>query len=325
MSKVQNIISECHKEVDRIKQDFSKYSPNIFDEQLINNDIYKHIAINQMIIIKSPVITGTMDVIKKVVGTWINPIISIVHENVMISSHMTNYGLHKYDDIQNSKNIVVKIDCLDKIDIMNFKDGLVILDELNKTLRTVPCPFEGKGLQLFDILKNILRVSSKVLVVDDIIDNNDINLLFSMKPTNKLYFYQNKCATGKGVPYYIHDSIAKMKKQLLEDMDNDVPFIAYFNNVIKMNDVLKNYQNTNNKTFVASTEIMNTKHKKRIKETKGQTKKMVYFTPALSNNNISVKVYCFVYDQTIGPDDIFEQLTRTKNKTEIHMAFGILF
>ena len=127
------------------------FNPNNHNNIITKNEKYIDIDIdvllkNKYIFLKSPTGTGKTTFLKKIIKKCnINNIISITSRTNLAGEHMKELNLKFYlhlkpDEYYNCDRLVIQLESLKKCNYKLFKNGIIILDEVNSLLSHLRSP-----------------------------------------------------------------------------------------------------------------------------------------------------------------------------------------
>jgi hypothetical protein len=293
------------------------------NEKYIDLDI-NEILTNKYIFIKSPTGTGKTTYLKKLINKInINNIISITSRVNLAGEHVKHLNLEFYLDLKNfekSNKLVIQLESLIKCEYELYKDGIVILDEINSLLSHLRSPtLDKRRKQVYMYLIELITNARYVICLDADLSDWNINFLQEIKKEQYIVYYntiQNKL-NNKAV-FYVSDQI--MIDKMDYQIKNKEYFISCFDSLKKMNLIIEYLLKTNKKDdfLIYSSEINYS-----LIDTSLWENKFVFFTPTIiygiDFNYLPVDVFCFVYKTHLNPLQIYQMISRARNQKLVHV------
>jgi hypothetical protein len=315
---------------------FYNYNEIMFNPKLYNNiqitniDKIKinlnNIKHNKFIFIKSPCGTGKTTILTKIIE-YINikKIISITSRVNLAGEHVKHLGLFFYqdlnlDDYYYCDNIVIQLESLYKINYKLFKNGVIILDEVNSLLshfRSSTLNNKRKHIYLYFI--EIIKNAKYVICLDA--DLSNWNIDFMLNVDNKPYFiYYNTIINKKNIDVIFYNSIQKIIDIMVFNIQNNKYFIACFDSLTIMNDVIEYLARFNDSTKWL---IYSSKIKYSLIDTSTWVDKFVFFSPTIvygvDFNHKQVDVFSIINKSHLNPLQVYQMISRARQQNNIHI------
>lgn len=315
---------------------FYNYQEIIFNPKIHKNIVTvneKYISINitkllnyNYIFLKSPTGTGKTTLLKNIIDTInIKKIISITSRVNLAGEHMKALDLSFYldlrvDDFKYCDNLVIQLESLRKCNYKLFKNGIVILDEVNSLLSHLRSPtLNNKRKEIYMYLIELIKNAKYVICLDADLSDWNIKFLEEIKQMNYIVYYntiQNKL--NNIVTFY------KCPQSVIDIMENQIKnkiyFIACFDSLRQMNKVIEYLSKFGNKKewLIYSSEI-----DYNLIDTKEWNDKYIFFTPTIiygvDYNYKEVDVFCFVYKNHLNPLQIYQMISRARKQRNVHI------
>ena len=258
----------------------------------------------------------------------INNIISITSRVNLAGEHMKELDLEFYIDLKNTEDydtcdrLVIQLESLRKCNYENFNNGVVILDEVNSLLSHFRSPTMHKYrkdnyLYLCELIKN----AKYVISLDADLSDWNITFLQNIEENaNNYIIYYNTVQNKIGIPAIIYKSAQIMLDIMEKQIIANQPFIATFDSLTKMNQVIDYLSKFGNKKewFIYSSEV-----DYKLIDTKDWIDKFVFFTPTIIYGidypYKKVDVFAFVYKNHMNPLQIFQMISRGRYQNKVHV------
>ena len=315
---------------------FYNYQEIIFNPKIHKNIVMvneKYISINitkllnyNYIFLKSPTGTGKTTLLKNIIDTInIKKIISITSRVNLAGEHMKALDLSFYldlrvDDFKYCDNLVIQLESLRKCNYKLFKNGIVILDEVNSLLSHLRSPtLNNKRKEIYMYLIELIKNAKYVICLDADLSDWNIKFLEEIKQMNYIVYYNtiqnklNNIATFYKCPQSVIDIMENQIK-------NKIYFIACFDSLRQMNKVIEYLSKFGNKKewLIYSSEI-----DYNLIDTKEWNDKYIFFTPTIiygvDYNYKEVDVFCFVYKNHLNPLQIYQMISRARKQRNVHI------
>jgi hypothetical protein len=297
----------------------------IADEKYINVDLNKLLNYNY-IFIKSPTGTGKTTLLKKLIEKiGIKKIISITSRVNLAGEHMKTLDLKFYlnlsiTDFKYCNNLVIQLESLKKCNYKLFKNGVIILDEINSLLSHLRSPtINNKRHEIYMYLIELIKNAKYVICLDADLSDWNIRFLEEIKKTNYIIYYniiQNKLNNNTLFYRCPNTMIEIMEKQV----KSNEYFIACFDSLNKMNKIIEYLSKFGKKKdwLIYSSEV-----NYNLINTKDWIDKFVFFTPSIiygiDYNFKDVDVFCFVYKNHLNPLQIYQMISRARKQKNIYI------
>lgn len=332
------------------KGNFTSDDVNTFLDQLVK---YKQIYI------KSPTGTGKTDLIKDLLNKINkNNIISITSRVNLAGEHV-KFDLNFYKKLcpntyKKCDKLVIQLESIIKCNYRLFKNGVVILDEINSLLSHLRSPtFNNRRTACYTYLMHIIKNADYIICLDA--DLSDWNIEFinqirnnnyteklneplieskseqsnepsnepSNKPSNEEYIvYQNICKNKSNVPAEFFKCDNKMIKIMEEHILNGKCFVASFDSLEKMKkviDYLSKCKNSKSSEWLIYSSEINYD----LIDTITWIGKYVFFTPTIiygvDYNHIKVDVFSFTYKFHLNSLQIYQMISRVRTINKLHI------
>jgi hypothetical protein len=307
------------------------FNPKIHKNIVIVNEKYISINITKLlnynyIFLKSPTGTGKTTLLKNIIDTInIKKILSITSRVNLAGEHMKALDLSFYldlrvDDFKYCDNLVIQLESLRKCNYKLFKNGIVILDEVNSLLSHLRSPtLNNKRKEIYMYLIELIKNAKYVICLDADLSDWNIKFLEEIKQMNYIVYYNtiqnklNNIATFYKCPQSVIDIMENQIK-------NKIYFIACFDSLKQMNKVIEYLSKFGNKKewLIYSSEI-----NYNLIDTKEWNDKYIFFTPTIiygvDYNYKDVDVFCFVYKNHLNPLQIYQMISRARKQRTVHI------
>jgi hypothetical protein len=315
---------------------FYDYNKIMFDENSFDN-VHKtkskyikinfnEIVKNKFIYIKSPCGTGKTTTLSKIIKHLeYNSIISITSRVNLASEHMKHLELEFYknlkgDDFKYCDRLVIQLESLTKINYKLFKNGVVILDEINSLLSHLRSPtLNNKRKDIYLYLIEIIKNAKHIICLDADLCNWNIEFMNKID-NNSSYIYYNNIATKNKINATFYDSEQIVIDLMSNNIKNNKYFISCFDSLKRMNKIIEYLSNFHNKDMflIYSSEI-----DYGIIDTKTWINKFVFFTPTiiygLDFNETFVDVFAVINKSHLNSLQIYQMISRARNQNSIHI------
>jgi hypothetical protein len=295
------------------------------NEKYIDVDIDLLLAY-KYIFIKSPTGTGKTTFLKKIINNCnINNIISITSRVNLAGEHTKQLDLKFYLDLKmNDYNLcnrlVIQLESLKKCNYKLFKNGIVILDEVNSLLSHLRSPtMNNKRKDTYLYLIELIKNAKYIISLDADLSDWNIKFLQEIKKTKYIVYYntnKNKLGTDTILYKCPNIMIEQMEKQIKEKQY----FISCFDSLKQMNKIIEHLSQFGNKEewLIYSSEVNYD-----LIDTKLWTDKFIFFTPSIiygiDYNHKSVDVFSFVYKNHLNPLQIYQMISRARQQNKVHI------
>ena len=313
---------------------FYNYNEIIFNKNnheniIVKNETFIDIDINKLLIhkyifIKSPTGTGKTTYLKKLIDKInINNIISITSRVNLAGEHVKHLNLEFYQNLTNFENcnkLVIQLESLIKCYYELYKDGILILDEINSLLSHLRSPtLNNKRSYVYKYLLELVRNAKYVICLDADLADWNIKFLNEIKEESSIIYYNTiKNKLNNKVIIYNNQQI--MINKMIKQIQNNEYFISCFDSLKKMNIIIDYLSKFGNKKewLIYSSEI----HYGLI-DTSEWKNKFVFFTPTIiygiDYNYEMVDVFCFVHKTHLNPLQIYQMISRARKQKNVNI------
>jgi hypothetical protein len=315
---------------------FYNYKDIIFnhtchDNIIINNEIYIDVGIDQLlnykyIFFKSPTGTGKTTYLKKLIDKMnIKNIISITSRVNLAGEHVKHLNLKfysdlKFDQFDYCKKLVIQLESLCKCNYNLYKDGIVILDEINSLLSHLRSPTLNKRRRdVYMYLVEIIQNAKYVISLDADLSDWNIKFLQEIKKSDYIIYYNTiKNKNNIDSTFYICPQVIidKMEIQIKENKY----FISCFDSLKQMNKIIEylSQLGNNDEWLIYSSEI-----DYGLIDTSTWINKFVFYSPTIiygvDFNFTNIDVFCFVYKNHLNPLQIYQMISRARKQNIVHV------
>lgn len=287
------------------------------------------------IYLKSPCGTGKTTILEQFVDKCgADNIISIVSRVNLANHHSEKLGLVNYKKLEDSKSeeylsgltyknckqIVVQMESLSKCNEELFRDGLVILDEVNSLLAHLRSPtLDKKRTACFCHLHEIIKNAKYVIALDADLCDWNVQFLQSIR-NNDYILYINETKKNLGINSLFYKCDKTMISMMADKIKNNIPFVACFDSLKRMKvtmEYLKKFGNQDK--FLA----YSSEHKYETIDTKEWVDKFVFYSPTIlygiDFNEKETDVFCFVYKNHLNAMSIYQMLSRCRKPKTVNV------
>ena len=311
-----NIIFNIDKYKNVIKQDSMYIDINVSD--LIG---YK------TIFIKSPTGTGKTTILKDLIKMLNKKnIISITSRVNLAGEHVKSLDLNFYKDLdamdmKYCDKLVIQLESIWKCNYKLFKNGIVILDEVNSLLSHLRSPtFNNKRSDCYSYLMHIIKNASYVICMDADLSDWNIDFIQQITKNDDMIVYQNICKNKVNTmaEFYMCDMV--MINMMADSIKNNNYFMACFDSLTKMKAIIEYLAKFGKKDdwLIYSSEIAYD-----LIDTKLWTNKFVFFTPTIlygiDFNEMPVDVFCFVHKFHLNPLQCYQMISRARQIKKVYV------
>jgi hypothetical protein len=312
-----------------IKLDRKLFNPKNHKNIITMNKQYIEIDVNKAlgykyIFIKSPCGTGkTVNLLKLIKSLNDENIISITSRRNLAGEHMKVLNLKFYSDLlyeqyKNCNKLVIQLESLTKCNYKLFKNGVVILDEINSILTHLRSPtMNNRRKEIYDYLVEIVKNAKCVICLDADLADWNCEFLQDIQE-NEYIIYYNSVKNKSGTVVKIYESVQIMVDIMEEKIKKKQYFMACFDSLKEMNNII-NYlkKHLNPESYlVYSSEI-----EYDIIDTEDWIDKYVFFTPSIiygiDFNYAKVDVYSFTKKMHLNSQNIYQMLSRARQQNEV--------
>jgi hypothetical protein len=311
-----NIIFNIDKYKNIIKQDTMYIDINV-------KDLIDH----KMIFIKSPTGTGKTTLLKDMIKMLNNnKIISITSRVNLAGEHVKSLDLNFYKDLDSidmkyCDNIVIQLESIWKCNYKLFRNGIIILDEVNSLLSHLRSPtFTNKRSDCYSYLMEIIKNASHIICMDADLSDWNIDFIKQITKSDDMVVYQNICKNKVNTiaEFYMCDMV--MINIMMDSIKNNNYFVACFDSLTKMKQIIEYLSKFGKKDewLIYSSEVAYD-----LIDTKTWTNKFVFFTPTIlygiDFNESPVDVFCFVHKFHLNPLQIYQMISRARQIKKAHI------
>lgn len=307
------------------------FNPKKHANIIIKNEKYIDVDTDALlkykyIFIKSPTGTGKTTFLKEIVTKCgIDNILSITSRVNVAGEHTKQLGLKFYLNLQMNDyfacdKLVVQLESLKKCNYKLFRDGVIILDEVNSLLSHLRSPtMNNRRRDTYMYLIELIKNAKYVISMDADLSDWNIDFLQEIKKDDYVVYYnENKNKTGTKTIIY------KCPNVMIECMINQINkkkyFISCFDSLKQMNKIIEYLSQFGNKNewLIYSSEILYD-----LIDTKLWTDKFVFFTPTIiygiDYNYKIVDVFSFVYKNHLNPLQVYQMISRARQQNNVHI------
>ena len=307
------------------------FNPKNHTNIIIKNEIYIDIDVdlllkNKYIFLKSATGSGKTTILKKIIDKMnIKNIISITSRVNLASEHVKHLNLNfysnlRYDEFNNCHNLVIQLESLIKCNYSLYKDGIVVLYEVNSLLSHLRSPtLDKRRRDVYMYLIELVQNAKYVICLDA--DLSDWNIKFLQEiQQNEYIIYYNTIKNKNNIDstFYICPQIM-IDKMELHIKDNKY-FIACFDSLRQMNKIIEYLSQFGNKDewLIYSSEV-----DYGLIDTSTWNDKYVFYTPTIiygiDYNFKFIDVFCFVYKNHLNPLQIYQMISRARKQNIVHV------
>ena len=292
------------------------------DERFIDIEIEKLLEY-PYIFIKSPTGTGKTTILKDLIKkSNVKNIISITSRRNLAGEHMKNLDLKFYMDLTNEEykncdRLVIQLESLTKCNYRLFKNGIIILDEINSLLSHFRSPTVHKRREVY--LIEIIKNAKYIIGLDADISDWNIKFIEEIKQRKYIVYYNiNKNKIGTEATIYKCPQI--MIDIMEEYIKNKQYFIACFDSLKEMNKIIEHLSKIGNKKewLIYSSEVDYS-----LIDTKEWIDKFIFYTPSIiygiDFSYKEVDVFAFVHKNHLNPLQIYQMISRARKQNKVHI------
>ena len=307
------------------------FNPNNHNNIITKNEKYIDIDIdvllkNKYIFLKSPTGTGKTTFLKKIIKKCnINNIISITSRTNLAGEHMKELNLKFYlhlkpDEYYNCDRLVIQLESLKKCNYKLFKNGIIILDEVNSLLSHLRSPtLINRRKETYLYLVELIKNAKHVICLDADLSDWNIKFLQEIKESDYIIYYNtNKNKLGTETILY------KCPQTMIEIMEKHIKknkyFVSCYDSLKQMNKIIDHLSQFGNKDewLIYSSEV-----DYNLIDTKQWINKFIFFTPSIlygiDFNYKMVDVFSFVYKNHLNPLQIYQMISRARQQNKVHI------
>jgi hypothetical protein len=303
----------------------------IEDTKYINIDVNELIKY-KLIFIKSPTGSGKTVNLLKIIDTLnIHNIISITSRVNLAGEHTKTLNLKfykdlKYNDFHYCYKLVIQLESICKCNYRLFKNGVVILDEINSLLSHLRSPtFNNKRSDCYKYLIQIIKNARYVISLDADLSDWNIEFIKAVKNDNYIVYRNiNKNKINIPVEFFISDQV--MIDIMANSIKNNKYFVACFDSLSKMNliiNYLKQFKTYNNDARSNDWLIYSSEINYELIDTSTWCDKFIFFTPTIiygvDFNYKPVDVFCFIHKFHLNPLQAYQMISRARKMDKVHI------
>ena len=305
------------------------FNKNNHDNIIVKNETYININENKLlkhkyIFIKSPTGTGKTTYLKNLIAKMnINNILSITSRVNLAGEHVKHLQLEFYQNITNFENcnkLVIQLESLIKCDYDLYKDGIIILDEINSLLSHLRSPtLDGRRKNVYLYLIELIKNAKYVICMDADLADWNIKFLNEIKKESYIVYY-NKIKNKLNNQVIIYNNQQVMINKMIKQIQNNEYFISCFDSLKKMNIIIDYLAKFGNKKdwLIYSSET----HYGLI-DTSLWKNKFVFFTPTIiygiDYNHEEVDVFSFIHKTHLNPLQIYQMISRARKQKTVNI------
>jgi hypothetical protein len=315
---------------------FYNYQDIIFNSKnhkniIIKNEMYIDIDVdllleNKYIFLKSPCGTGKTTILKILIERInIKNIISITSRRNLAGEHVKHLNLNfysdlRYDEFNHCHNLVIQLESLIKCNYSLYKDGIVILDEVNSLLSHLRSPtLDKRRRDVYMYLVELVQNAKYVICLDADLSDWNIKFLQEIKQDNYIIYY-NTIKNKNDIASTLYICPQVMINQMESQIKDKKYFVACFDSLRQMNKIIEYLSQFGNKEewLIYSSEI-----DYGLIDTSTWNDKYVFYTPTIiygiDYNFKFVDVFCFVYKNHLNPLQIYQMISRARKQNMVHV------
>lgn len=313
--------------------DYKKVMFNInnHENNILHNSKYIDVNIDELlkyniIYLKSPTGTGKTTILKDILKEIdCDNILSIVSRVNLAREHIKHIDLDCYKDIKSneikySNRLAVQLESIYKIGYKNFKNGVVILDEINSLLSHLKSPtMNNIRSECYLYLCEVIKNAKYIIAMDADLSDWNIQFIKSIRKDNYIV-YQNICKNkiDTNCTVYINDQVVVNK--MAEHIKNNKPFVSCFDSKTKMNRVIEYLSKFGKKD---EWKIYSADVEYSFINTQKWINKYVFYSPSIlygiDYNEIPTDVFSFTYKSHLNPLQVYQMISRTRKINELHV------
>ncbi len=294
------------------------------EEQYINIKNVDELLKHKFIFLKSPTGTGKTTTMKLLIDKINkNNIISITSRVNLAGEHIKTLKLKFYKEINNYKNIdnlVIQLESLTRCNYKLFKNGVLIMDEINSLLCHLRSPtLDQKRAQIYLYLIEIIKNVDYVIGLDA--DLSDWNIKFLQEIDNRDYIIYYNTIMNKNDTASIFYECSQIMIDLMEQYIKDNKyFVACFDSLTQMTAIIDYLSKFGKKKEWL---IYSSKVEYGLIDTNDWINKFVFYTPTIiygiDFTYQSTDVFCFIYKNHLNPLIIYQMISRTRKQNMVHV------
>ena len=339
-----NYLLKPHFDFAKIMFDETKHSNLIkTNEEYIDKDIDTNIFLKYKFnLVKSTTGTGKTTLLQKIISnSKIKNIICITSRKNLAAKLANDLQLQFYDNkdqfiYDECYQLSIQLDSLCKAEYELFKDGIVVLDELNSLLCYLRSQtLEDKRSDIYCYLVEIIKNARFVIGCDADICNWNIDFLLSIHNTDYIVYY-NTFKNKKNTKAIIYDNDNKIIQTMIDivieakdnitrfNIDGSIKdkkfFIGCFDckkTLDRVKNILSKYCNPEDILTYSSDRPYG------LIDTTTWINKFVLFTPTILYGidfpHTKVDVFSFTVSNHLNPLSVYQMISRARDQDTLHI------
>ncbi len=307
------------------------FNPTNYENVIIKEELYidvseKDLLKHNYIFIKSPPGTGKTTMLSKLIkASKVNNIISITSRVNLAGEHVKNLGLNFYQtldyyDFYKCDKLVVQLESLVRCNYKLFKNGIVILDEINSLLSHLRSPtMDKRRRDAYMLLIELIKNAKYVISMDADLSNWNIKFIQEIKNSSSIIYY-NKIKNKTNNDLIVYNSSQVMINLMEKQIKDNKYFIASFDSLSKMEKIIEHLSKSGNKSEWL---IYSSKVDYGLIDTNTWVNKFVFYTPSIiygiDYSNQLVDVFSFVHKNHLNPQQIYQMMSRARKQSMVHL------
>ncbi len=294
------------------------------EEQYINIKNVDELLKHKFIFLKSPTGTGKTTTLKLLIDKINkNNIISITSRVNLAGEHMKDLDLEFYKvigDFKKENRLVIQLESLTKCSYKLFKNGILIMDEINSLLSHLRSPtLDKKRKDVYLYLIEIIKSVDYVIGLDA--DLSDWNIKFLQEIDNREYVIYYNTIMNKNDITAIYYECPQIMIDLMEQYIKDNHyFVACFDSLTQMTNIINYLSKFGDKKEWL---IYSSKQNYGLIDTSTWINKFVFYSPSIiygiDFSEQTVDVFCFVYKNHLNPLNIYQMISRPRKQNKVHV------
>lgn len=206
-----------------------------------NKEDYKLIRNNKNVFIKAPTGSGKTTLItdylikKKLKIIVLTSRVSLADclADLFTSKLKRKISHYQKDKVLSLLDVVCQIDSLDKIDVDKIQDNeepfILVLDEFNSLMNHFLNPLDKMYRSRITFLQKFFKLSNlaeQVFLSDYDLTTTSIKFYLQNNESTKNILIINEPSGTKDTPITFYDNLSSFKKQMINDIENDIPFFC---------------------------------------------------------------------------------------------------
>jgi hypothetical protein len=230
------------------------------------------------------------------------------------------YSDLNYNDFQSCNRLVIQLVSLFKCNYKLFKNGIVILDEINSLLSHLRSPtLNNRRKKIYLYLIELIKNARYVISLDADLSDWNIDFLQAIEYSEYIVYYNTfKNKLDNNAIFY------KSSQTMIDIMKNNIInnkyFVACFDSLTSMKKIIDYLANFGNKSewIIYSSEINYS-----FIDTKEWISKFVFYTPTIiygiDFNYESVDVFCYISKNHLNSLQIYQMISRARIQETVHI------